>query len=717
MINATARPHGAKLFIEGIEVPFLGATMTHTVNEASIAYIDCVPHYHLNNIKPRSHVLIAIRDYRDSVASINKDEDGNIATGKDEGGSAYPYVVAWEGEVFGISYSKTADSRTISLQAIDQSSYWDNALIYYFNAQTTLSSGAEGIIPVGLDAESAKAQGISVVPTVSSTSSFMKSIIDEVQKDEKRIANKTNTFFHGFVEIIKRLSQINEFYKNAEDKFKLSSQYVLNSSGTLDTLLKDSEAIEWFNGIAGQQTGFATLRSVVLDLMSILFHDVVTVPFPAKINGAPGRFAFKPNLFMLSPPMCNVFFPDEYSSFSYNRNFFLEPTRLLYKPEITVPGGSGTVAMPFSYAPESFYRFMFGAGKQDDPRFTLPVGSEKNNDLDAATGYTKHFSETRSVDANNSQKSIDASPSVREQHFMTKEERYKGIWFSREGCVPANNEFRTALSTPIRGEFLKKTATYLFFKKRFQTREMQVTSHLKLGVVPGFPALVLDASIAKQNMLAYVTSTTHRIYATEGGYTTVSFSYARTVTEQQAAQNFSNDPIIPTWFEEAVFGSVADKTISKETNDEIVRSGTEEEIPGGKKVVRGTYQALSKFYANLLGSRGSQAVIDRYKDEATLNGSVIRLLLEYQAQKQKPNADILDWMHSVSDRGYIRLRDYFKFYGASVGEVDLRSDNLTTASGGIFDRSGQADAVESLARRKIIQKYRDALAANRAFRG
>jgi len=40
---AHGRPLQAKLFLEGIEVPFIGASITHTVNQASIAYIDLVP--------------------------------------------------------------------------------------------------------------------------------------------------------------------------------------------------------------------------------------------------------------------------------------------------------------------------------------------------------------------------------------------------------------------------------------------------------------------------------------------------------------------------------------------------------------------------------------------------------------------------------------------------------------------------------------------------
>src|SRR5690606_16868920 len=104
-----------------------------------------------------------------------------------------------------------------------------------------------------------------------------------------------------------------------------------------------------FGGVIGQESGLSTLRMVIQDLMSLIFHDFVSIPFPAKVprsglqNGVTstdavqrtvGEFLFKPNLYMVPPPVCNIFFPDEYSTFSFSRNFFQEPTRLIYQPEI-----------------------------------------------------------------------------------------------------------------------------------------------------------------------------------------------------------------------------------------------------------------------------------------------------------------------------------------------------------------------------------------------
>ena len=84
---ATGGTLKARLFLEGIEVPFIGASITAAVNQASIAYIDIVPLNEIRHIKPRTHVLIAVRDQE---ISDSYEEDR--------------YILAWEGEVFGYNF-------------------------------------------------------------------------------------------------------------------------------------------------------------------------------------------------------------------------------------------------------------------------------------------------------------------------------------------------------------------------------------------------------------------------------------------------------------------------------------------------------------------------------------------------------------------------------------------------------------------------------------
>lgn len=676
------KPLGAKLYLEGKEVPFMGATITSTVGAASISYIDLVPHFEINNVKPRTHVMITARDYH------------NL---EDE----YPYVLAWEGEVFGYQFQKTPESRMMQLSAIDYTSYWDNVLTYFLNPQTSLGRGMS-FVGVGLDYNAAKAQGISVNATVHSTASFFI----QIMKDEVAAGGD---LLSGLVKVIEKMTDINDFYKSAESRLRINARLLLRSSQKLYELLTDAEALQWFQAVVGRESGFATLRSVVVDLMSIVFHDMVSVPFPARASAEEnisnplttagevisnkhtiGSVVFKPNLFMLPPPTCNIFFPDEYSNFSFSRNFFQEPTRLMYKPELPRPFSQGApVVLPITYSPPSLDEYMGGSS-----------AAKGTGDEQTETDQGKFADKV-----NNTTTSIK-----RDAQFLTNEEKMKGILLSIERMVPATTAFRASLKDFSKRNFSQRVAEYLHAKKRYESRQLQITSHLKLSVVPGFPVLLLDVSDADQNMIAYCSSVTHRITATEGGYTTTTLSYARTVSEQQSSNSEIATPYIPPWFEEAIFGSVGAASVSEKAAKNIKSD------VNGSLYVGANGKKLSEFYASLLGSKGSQALTDIYSDDVTLTGAVARLIGEYKAFLDKPGADVHDFIRKWTDRDYIRARDAMRFLGASTTTKDFRETNFSEFTGGVFAGS-DFDKSQIEQRQAIITRYRDALKAQRGFRG
>lgn len=688
---AQGRPLGAKLFIEGLEVPFTGATISAGVNRASIAYVDLVPHQSINNIKPRSLIQIFVRNYMDTAAGKSADP-------------SFPYVLAWQGEVFGYNFGKTPSSRSFSLSCIDESSYWDNVIAYFFNAQQSMGKGTNEMSGQAFDIADAKKQHIVIQPVVPAQASFFRQKIGDVLKDPSK------DFLDAFVELYKNFALVNDFYKNAEERLRIIDRIVLRSSGKLQQLLEQNEALEWFEGIVGRNTGFTSLRSIIQDLMSLIFHDMVTVPFPGRVkskikNPLPGpnsnaltigSFVFKPNLYMMPPPVCNIFFPDEYSSFQFSRNFFEEPTRLIYMPELPARLGatSSRVFLPHVYEPPSFGNYMYG----EAPATNFAGGDSLQTPV--GVDYGKYYDDDKSAAApvNNSKK--------REGQFLTNEELYKGIWMTRESLMPATTQFRQALDDFGKREFTQRVARYLFFKKRFQKRQLQITSHLKMSVVPGFPVLILDRSDADQTMTAYCSEITHRIYATEGGYTNVQLTYARTVTEQDVSSSFGTQLLIPPWFDETIFGTVTKPPPSAAAPQEVKNLGNQ--IVSTSK--------LTDFYTDLLGGKGSKALTDYFKGELTLLGASRKLLQEYET-KVAQNADIMSYIASVTSRDYVKMRDAMGFISATSSVKDLENAQFIEFTSPQFLRVGKTDESVVALKRNIIVKYRDFLKKARGFRG
>jgi hypothetical protein len=699
---ALGRPLGAKLFLEGIEVPFIGATMTHAVGQASIAYIDLIPHKDIMDIKPRTKVELFVRNYLD-------DGKGNA------GSNPFPYVIAWKGEVFGYNFGKTPTSRTFSISCIDSTSYWDCALTYYFNSEQSLGAGTMQKASGALELSDVSRTGERVIQTSVPESTFFRTRFEAVLKD------KTKDFLDAFVDLYKYIGYVNDFFKSAEERLRISDEIVLHSSKQLMTMLSASEGIEWFTGIPGKSSGYSSLRSVINDLMSLIFHDFVPAPFPAAVTkqgsfasslgklpypSGPaktvGSYIFKPNLYMMPPPVCNIFFPDEYSGFQYNRNFFKEPTRLIYMPELPARFGQGAAAvyLPHVYEPPSFNYYMkFDKGDyanyEGEDALLVPKGSNPKHCLDIEDNAT--FAEL-------------SNKTKKEWSFLTNEEHMKGVWLSRESMVPATTQFRSALTDyDSKKNFSQGVAKYLFYKKRFQDRQIQITSHLKLSVMPGFPVLILDDSDADQNIVAYCSSVTHRIYATEGGYTNVQLSYARHIAEQDAASTHGTSMLIPPWFNEAIFGKMTTPPESASATEEVQKLG----------ITHVSTSKLSEFYAALLGDSGSKALTNYYEkpSELTLVGAVRKLQEDYQSQKKKGTYDVQAFIAAMTSRSYVKMKDYYKFIGASTEAKDVENEKWIQFDGDVFTRKGKSDETPITQRRKIIVSYRDTLKKQRGFRG
>ena len=694
---ALGRPLGAKLFLEGKEVPFIGASITSSVGQASIAYIDLVPHKSINDIKPRTLVHLFVRDYQN--------EDKN-----------FPYVLAWQGEVFGYNFGKTPASRSFSISCIDLSSYWDNCLAYFFNSKQCLGSGFMAKASQAQDLFELKVLKERVLEVSMSQAEFYRTEIKKVTEQ------KGKDFLDAFVALYKKVGIVNEFFQAAEQRLRISDQIVLHSSKKLEELVSDKAVMNWYMEIPNRSSGYSTLRMIIQDLMSIIFHDFVSIPFPAavKSDGASmivgrrwlpnkknvqktiGSFVFKPNLYMMPPPACNIFFPDEYSSFQFNRNFFKEPTRLIYMPEMPARFGQGgpAVIMPHVYEPAAFSDFMKKASGdykkyQNKSDTGIPANVDPMHYGSPDTSYSKE------INAGNK----------RDSQFLTSEEYMKGIIMARENMVPAASSFRYALDKTLgtyqKGDFVQKVAKYLFYKKRFQDRQLQITSHLKLSVVPGFSVLLMDDSDADQNVMAYCESVTHRIYAKEGGYTNVHLSYARTVNEQETSSEFGNQYLIPPWFDETIFGEATAPPVSKSAPSEVSKMG----------VTHVSTEKLSDFYKTLLGDKGSRSITNLFSDEPTMLGAVRQLIIDYRATRDKGARDVQAYIAKTTARDYVSLKDCFKFYLAESKTTDMENDKWIEFSGDIFSRKSYSDESVVTARNKVIKTYRDILRGQRGFRG
>jgi hypothetical protein len=217
---------------------------------------------------------------------------------------------------------------------------------------------------------------------------------------------------------------------------------------------------------------------------------------------------FLPETFFVSPPRCNVIFPDTYSDLSYSRVFLREVSRLCLK------GGIGLVGRGRG-------RGIFGRS------YLAPNIRDVRNKLLRAS-----LSEGTRV--------------------ILPHELHSGIIPKYEWAVDGHRWGARAAARGASGQdkkdkkirYLQRLANFQFFLHRWSSRQLSISGKFNPYVVAGFPGVVIDRSLPAPEVLKVlqeqlgqpmmplqfvgkIHSYRHSLNQT-GGSTSVQFIYART---------------------------------------------------------------------------------------------------------------------------------------------------------------------------------------------
>jgi hypothetical protein len=171
-----------------------------------------------------------------------------------------------------------------------------------------------------------------------------------------------------------------------------------------------------------------------------------------------------PETFFVPPPRCNVLFPDQYYSFTYNRNFMREITRLSCHSGLGIlAGASGAKLLgTFYFAPS-----------------VRGVSSDKES-----MGKTLHATLSRGA------------------RILLPHELHSGVIPKFEWVVDGHrwgiekNNTNPDPTDPFaqKGKvgYIQRLATFQFFQHRWMSRSMAVEARFNPRLVLGFPCLVID---------------------------------------------------------------------------------------------------------------------------------------------------------------------------------------------------------------------------------
>lgn len=197
---------------------------------------------------------------------------------------------------------------------------------------------------------------------------------------------------------------------------------------------------------------------------------------PVVGEGDPPRLyaqIFRPDIWFGAPPRCNVLFPEDYDQLTYQRMFLQEPTRFLLKTNDEFFGED-----------ELFDKFYFApsAGSLKKDRATLQ--DMLKNDLlehELFTGILPVFEKMGEFN----------------------------VFASRSGTQ----------QNPTKVSFAQRSANFLYFKHRFNARQMRVSGKFNPYVACGFPGLILDKYVDQATLTLHnqLVANINQLRATEDG--------------------------------------------------------------------------------------------------------------------------------------------------------------------------------------------------------
>jgi len=253
--------------------------------------------------------------------------------------------------------------------------------------------------------------------------------------------------------------------------------------------------------------GAADALDDLFTLESTRFRTVFTdIPSSAKLYTQ----LFLPETFFVSPPRCNIIFPDQYFELNFSRNFMREVSRL------AMQGGLG----------------MLGGGRQGAKLFSRFYLAPKIRDVQGKLLVA----------------SMSQGSRVILQHEVHSGIIPKFSWVTdghRWGVKAANDAGTLSeVKKTQKIHYLQRLADFQFYLHRWSARQLSLTGVFNPNIVAGLPSAVLNRAspspaVVEQlektlrrrmlptQFLGKIYSYTHSI-SQDGGSTSVQLAYART---------------------------------------------------------------------------------------------------------------------------------------------------------------------------------------------
>jgi hypothetical protein len=530
----------AKLYLEGrlIENGFVRATITGGVNAPAAAEIRLVPTRAIKHILPMTEVhLFATDPWAPEPADRNED----------------PFKLIFSGQVVGRGFIREHNARAFIIHCLDFSHNWTGPRKWWFDLTAPNGQMTSNILRL---VTGNNFDGSRVEPNAYDVMTQPYAI--------RRVGNNdSDRFTDALVALLDDVGLVTPFYHLVRNRYRITDRVLTKPAGDVRKLFEMDRMLPWIEGLMGKASGEKSLLAMVLELLDTIYHEYVALPVPSLIQGpTPQRdkygnpilddlgllqpridettheilkepvvaqFLFKPNCYTLSPPTCNVLYPNQYDRVEFLENYLADPTRLVMRPTFPAKLGGELASVMTQVLRPTDLELFFNLLRQAPERTgRIPYDQRTADATLESEGARGRLS--------------PQAPKFTDFDYYTNEERFRGIVYNIMPLTPAATMFglqagvTDADGGPVAfkgglSQFSQGVASYEFFKEKFKHRTIQTQGPFNPRAVPGFSALLLDDSDEHMTTVGYLSQITHVLDAAGSGSTSYVVGYARLLDE------------------------------------------------------------------------------------------------------------------------------------------------------------------------------------------
>jgi hypothetical protein len=299
---AAAQRLRLRLVLEGIEVPIIAATIQTVPNAPAAASIQIPPLPEGTRLFPRTVVHLFFLDVYDAgspyVRKGAASSDGapsspttyeqglpDLPGGASDTADRTKYKLLFGGEVVGFQWTKNATNRSLVLQCLDWSNYWNYAFqwnntdLFGPGVKALFSGGSTNLFTDFLSDEGSAIMRILQTPSVQYPR--LKGLLGGIVHLLEAIGG---SYYYG-----KKFAGQNLFFSLAELRLHITQTITAcETDPTASRLLNAGGYDGLFGRVLGGLGQQVSIRDAINALMGIIFHETYAIPTPYYVSPSGG---------------------------------------------------------------------------------------------------------------------------------------------------------------------------------------------------------------------------------------------------------------------------------------------------------------------------------------------------------------------------------------------------------------------------------------------